>query len=182
MRASRRTPQEPLGPRSPVTVDDFDFDFTANPNVTPEVINLPDRGLRHREKSPADRDRHRSRRSGHESPLHHHCEPGQRTVPRPPTIASSPGCSTATARSTCSVSTSWTMPSGIFHRPRGTQRGRGRLQRPFSEWRQTFSDQRLCSAIVDRLTFSVNRDRCRLTFLRCECSTSRSNACCAVMP
>jgi hypothetical protein len=83
MRASRRTPQEPLGPRSPVTVDDFDFDFTANPNVTPEVINLPDRGLRHREKSPADRDRHRSRRSGHESPLHHHCEPGQRTVPGP---------------------------------------------------------------------------------------------------
>jgi hypothetical protein len=28
------------------------FDFTANPNATPEVINLPDRGLRHREKSP----------------------------------------------------------------------------------------------------------------------------------
>jgi hypothetical protein len=63
--------RKPLGPRSPVspreTVDDFDF--TANPNVTPEVINtltspgmsrfreaaLLDRGLRHREQSPADR-------------------------------------------------------------------------------------------------------------------------------
>jgi DNA replication protein DnaC len=25
---------------------------------------------------------------------------------------------------------------------------------PFSEWQKTFTDQRLCSAIVDRLTFN----------------------------
>jgi DNA replication protein DnaC len=27
---------------------------------------------------------------------------------------------------------------------------------PFSEWRNTFTDQRLCAAIVDRLTFNGN--------------------------
>jgi len=27
---------------------------------------------------------------------------------------------------------------------------------PFSEWRQTFTDQRLCAAVVDRMTFNAN--------------------------
>jgi len=44
----------------------------------------------------------------------------------------------------------------VLDRTRGDQLGRDRSNESFSGWTKTFTDPRLCAAIVDRLTFGGN--------------------------
>ena len=154
-----------------------EFDFAANPAINPATIAptrrrrldpgrpaaVSDRGLRHRQNPPADRVGHRRRRTRLPGQVHARLDAGQRarrSRRRTPTV---PHCHplrprrSAPARRTRLPATRpprrrTAVPSP--HRAGREEQHRDRLQRTFSGWTKTFTDPRLCAAIVDRLTFN----------------------------
>ncbi|MFD8516197.1 ATP-binding protein [Streptomyces antimycoticus] len=125
---------------------------------------LPDRGLRHGQVPPADRDRHRDRRGGSAGPLHDHGQPRERARRGRGREEAEPLARYGRVDLLCLDEfgyldldkTGAKLLFQVF-----TEREERRAiaiasKAPFSEWKQTFTDPRLCSAIVDRVTFNAH--------------------------